>query len=238
MLESLLPGAASVFGAYLGYRGQKQTNEANVGIAREQMAFQERMSNTSYQRAMADMRLAGLNPILAYSQGGASTPPGSTARVENPAAAGLASASQASNTALAVQQSMATRAQIANVEAQTRKVESETVDQAVNTALRLAQVEATRKGALATEERIPGYRAESQRNLQRLEEERYPGSYPASAFAADVRRRKAEAMLSELEIPKGKAEEKFWEDTGPMSQYLRMFLQLLNSAGSASRFVR
>lgn len=55
---------------------QWNVNADNQRFAREQMDFQRDMSNTAYQRAMTDMRRAGLNPILAYQQGGASTPGG------------------------------------------------------------------------------------------------------------------------------------------------------------------
>lgn len=81
-LGPLISGAAELLSSNM-------QNEANADAAGRQVDFQERMSNTAYQRAVKDLSSAGLNPMLAYSQGGASTPSGA---MQAPAVSELGSA--------------------------------------------------------------------------------------------------------------------------------------------------
>ncbi len=106
--------------------GGALSNVANKKEASKNREFQERMSSTAYQRAMADMQKAGLNPMLAYSQGPASSPSGSTARMGDfgGAAAGNIIAQEKVRSSTAKQQSQQAETQ----KAVTERTKMETED--------------------------------------------------------------------------------------------------------------
>lgn len=82
-------GAMSGFGAgLLGFLGMERQNYTNARQADRMMKFQEDMSNTQHQREVADLRAAGLNPILSANRG-ASSPSGAMATMGNSVSSAL-----------------------------------------------------------------------------------------------------------------------------------------------------
>ena len=105
LAQTALSAGLSIFGA-------KKQNKQAQRLAAENRQFQERMSSTAYQRSMADMKAAGLNPILAYQKGGASAPAGNVAPVVDEFQGAMSSAMQ----------SRRISAEVKNMEAQNKNI--------------------------------------------------------------------------------------------------------------------
>ncbi len=85
---AVIAAAASLYGGERANKAREEqaaaANAASAESAARQMEFQREMSDTSYQRAVADLKAAGINPMLAAMKGGATTPGGSSYQAQMP----------------------------------------------------------------------------------------------------------------------------------------------------------
>lgn len=107
----------ALVGGLFSQKGQQDANAANSAQSAAQMEFQERMANTAHQREVADLRAAGLNPVLSGTGGmGSVTPAGAQAVMQNEDAGLAQGIGQAVGSGLAAKR---TREEIDNIEADT-----------------------------------------------------------------------------------------------------------------------
>jgi len=232
MWQYIIPAAASLISTAM-------TNRSNKKQAESQTEFQRDMSNTAYQRQVADMQAAGISPVLSAKMGGASTPVGAKAEIENPVGPAVASAGQAMGVMTGLAQIEQSKASAQQSIAAAKKLESETMDETLNSALLAARIR--KEQGLGDSAKARGYVDDSlrayeiQRGIANAESAQSAAQLARASWQDRARDVKFGADLKGLDINRAKAESKFWgSDFGDVSPFLRDILQVFRTFSAVS----
>jgi len=217
-MDPITAGAA-ITGA-IGFLGGERTNSLNrreahrnrmfqAAEAATNRTFQERMRSTEWQAAVADMHAAGINPAVAYSRGGASSPGG--------AMASGSQASPAENSVSSAMQALAMRKNLQLLDAQVAKTKEET---------RSARNEARRSGIAAdfdTARYLYHFTPDGtvKKPLMDLMNAEVMGALGNSARSLH------EAELAKLSIPERQALSRVFESVGGAGKGMQLLMPIL-----------
>lgn len=245
----IIPAVASLAGGMMANKSNEENAENTTEFnsaeaarnrnftadqAKQQMQFQERMSNTAYQRATGDMKAAGLNPMLAYSQGGASSPSGASG--SGTAATGVTPDVKdvISPAVASAQQARMQQAQIENTKANTdlqRQQRDLASQQTINEGTRNDQITAETGRIKATSANLDAstreLAARENVNIQTIQNKIQ--EVRESYSREDVN--KAESELKKLSIAEAKVMEAFFKsnagDAFPFAKFIMPILQMI-----------
>lgn len=202
MDPALALGGASLLGGIW-------SNAQNLGEGKRARQFSEKMAGSAYQRAVMDMKLAGLNPALAYGQGPAATPGASMGSADNAVAGAVSTALQARGQTKSLQ---LMDEQIAKTREETKGARADA---------RVKSLEADTQ----TAKYLYYFTPEGQAKPALMDLLKAEYSQKMAGSARDV----AGARLAELSIPEQQALARVFEQAGGGGKAIQLMLPLLTS---------